>query len=218
MSKTTGILAAWILAAGFATAARAQDGSLSLGGVTPSDEESFADQEGRNRRRTVTMDVWTGNIRVFLGGKGLDKADWEPVEIQNEFAILSDFGPSQWPVHMAVDLRFGASDTEDFLGLDVQSASWELNLGVRYVFYPEMPVRPYVGGGLAFGGAEIDLDGDTESDSGAGIWIDFGVDFSIGGPMTLGLELAWSSIPITVAGVDTDAGGFHLGLTIGFSF
>jgi len=218
MNKSTGVLAAWILAAGFAVAAQAQDGALPLGGLAPLDPELIAGQEGRNRRRTVTADIWTGNVRIFLGGKGLDKTDWEPVEVQNEFAILSDFGPAEWPVHFAVDLRFGASQTEDFLGLDVQSASWEFNLGVRKVFNTESPVRPYLGGGLAFGGAELDLDGDTESDSGVGLWLDFGVDFSIGGPMTFGLELCFTSIPITVAGVDTDAGGFHFGLTVGFSF
>lgn len=218
MSKPTGMLAAWIVAAGFAAAAQAQDVSLPLGGLTTAGADPIEGQEGRNRRRTVTMEVWTGNIRIFLGGKGLDKSDWDPVEVQSEFSILSDFGPADWPVHFAADLRFGASNTETFAGLDVQSTSWEFNLGVRKIFNPESDVRPYVGGGLAFGGAELELGGSRESDSGAGLWVDFGIDFTITAPMTIGLELCWSSIPITVAGVDTDAGGFHLGLTIGFSF
>jgi outer membrane protein with beta-barrel domain len=219
MNKLTGVLAAWIVAAACATSAQAQDGALTLGGLGRAEDELPTFQEGRRGgRRTYTGDVWNGNARIFLGAKGLDETDWEPVEIQNEFAILTDFGPEGWPVHFAVDLRFGASDTEDFLGLDVESTSWEINFGVRRVFNPEMPVRPYVGGGIAVGGAAMDLDGDTESGSGVGFWLDFGVDFSVGGPFTVGLEFAWSFIPIDVAGVDTDAGGFHIGITFGFSY
>src|SRR2546426_887887 len=134
MSKPTGILAAWILAAGFAAAAQAQDVSLPLRGLPPARAGLVEGPERPEPRRTVTMEVWTGNIRIFLGGKGLDKTDWEPVEVQDEFSILSDFGPADWPVHFAADLRFGVSTTEKFAGLDVQSSSWEFNLGVRKVF------------------------------------------------------------------------------------
>jgi opacity protein-like surface antigen len=119
---------------------------------------------------------------------------------------------------MALDLRFAISDEEDVLGFDVVSSSWELNLGVRKVFDTKSIVKPFIGGGLAIGGATLDVEIDDDSDAGVGIWLDVGIDFSLGGPVSLGLELAYSTIPITIADIDTDAGGFRFGITVGFSW
>jgi opacity protein-like surface antigen len=162
--------------------------------------------------------AWHGTARLFFGAKALDEDDWEPVDAQSEFAILTDFGREDWGIRMALDLRFGVSDEEDFLGFDVVSSSWELNLGVRKVFDTKSIVKPFIGGGLAFGGATLDVEVDDDSDAGIGIWLDAGIDFSLGGPVSLGFELAYSTIPIDIADVDTDAGGFRFGITVGFSW
>lgn len=177
------------------------------------------DQDRHRRRRDEYQAfIPRGTARIFLGWKALDEGDWEPVESQGEFAILTDFGPDEWPIRMAADLRLAASEEEDVDGLDVTSLSWELNLGVRQIFETGTPVRPYIGGGLAIGGAEMDIEVDSDSDVGIGLWIDFGVDFNLGGPISVGLELCFSLIPIEIAGVDTNAGGVHLGFTVGFSW
>lgn len=197
---------------------RAQDG------VEPSNlAVAFTDQESSRARGGDPglgggKGAWHGTVRLFFGAKALDEGDWEPVEDQSEFAILTNFGAEDWDVHVALDLRFAASDKEDVLGLEVQSSSWELNVGVRKVFDTKSIVKPFIGGGLAFGGATMDIEIDDESDAGIGIWLDAGIDFSLGGPVSLGLEFAYSTIPIDIAGVDTDAGGFRFGLTVGFSW
>jgi len=203
-----------------ASPAYAQAGFPATQGSAISDEALFPLQDRRRDppRARYVEGLWEGNIRIFLGGKALDEDDWEPVENQAEFAILSDFGPAGWPVHFAADLRFGASEEEDFLGFDLISTSWELNLGVRRVFETGTSVKPFIGGGISFGGAEIELDGDSESESGVGIWLDFGVDFGLGGPVSLGFEFCFSFIPVEIVGVDTDAGGGHFGITLGFGF
>ena len=184
---------------------------------------AFTDQESsRVRGGDPGLDgkkgAWHGTVRLFFGAKALDEGDWEPVEDQSEFAILTNFGAEDWDVHVALDFRFAASDEEDVLGLKVVSSSWELNVGVRKVFDTKSIVMPFIGGGLAFGGAMMDIEIDDESDTGIGIWLDVGIDFSLGGPVSLGLEFAYSTIPIDIAGVDTDAGGFRLGLTVGVSW
>jgi hypothetical protein len=200
--------------------ALAQTALTSTQGAGSLDGFSIAEQDrDRDRRREgYVVGLWSGNIRLFFGGKALDENDWEPVETQGEFAILSDFGPAEWPVRLAVDLRFGASEEETFAGLDAMSTSWELNIGVRRIFETGTSVSPYLGGGLAFGGAEFELGSASESDAGVGIWLDFGVDFGVGGGVTLGFEFGFSFIPIEIVGVDTDAGGGHFGFTIGFGF
>jgi opacity protein-like surface antigen len=162
--------------------------------------------------------AWHGAVRLFFGAKELDEDDWGPVESQGEFAILTNFGADDWAVDLALDLRFAASEEESVLGLDVTSSSWELNVGVRKVFDTGSIVMPFMGAGLAFGGAMMDIEIDDESDAGIGVWFDVGVDFSLGGPISLGLELSYSTIPIDIVGVDTDAGGLRFGFTVGFSW
>ena len=162
--------------------------------------------------------TWHGTVRLFFGAKNLDADDWEPVDEQGEFAILSDFGPADWAVRIALDLRFAGSDEEEVLGLTVTSATWEFNVGVRKVFDTGSFVHPFMGVGLAFGGAALDLEIDDDSDAGIGLWFDAGIDFSLGGPVSLGVELSYSTLPIEIADVDTDAGGLRFGFTLGFSW
>lgn len=171
-----------------------------------------------SREAAVDPGGWTGTVRLFLGGKGLDESEWAPVEDQGEWAILTNFGPRDWAVQVALDMRFAASEEEDFLGADVASFSYEINFGIRTVFDTGSLVRPYIGAGIALGGATFEIDGDEESDDGVGVWFDVGVDFMIVGPLCLGLELALSTIPIEITDIDTDAGGIKLGLTLGFSW
>jgi hypothetical protein len=182
---------------------------------------SVVDQDSsriQGDRSSGAKDAWHGTLRLFFGGKALDENDWEPVESQSEFAILTDFGPEDWGVRIALDLRFAVSETEELFGLDVESSTWELNIGVRKVFDTKTIVKPFIGGGLAIGGATLDIEIDDDSDAGIGLWLDVGVDFSLGGPVSLGLELGYSTIPIDIADFSTDAGGLRFGLTIGFSW
>jgi hypothetical protein len=166
----------------------------------------------------VEDEGWRGTVRLFLGAKDLDESDWAPVESQGEFAILTNFGRADWDVHLALDLRFASSDEEEFLGVDVLSASYEVNVGVRKMFDTGTFVTPFLGGGISFGGATFEIDGEEEDDSGVGIWFDAGVDFSLGGPISLGLEVALSTLPIEIDDFDTDAGGLRFGITLGFSW
>ena len=41
---------------------------------------------------------WTGNFNLFLGGKALDKYEWEPTEEQDEYGVEVDFKQVGWPV------------------------------------------------------------------------------------------------------------------------
>ena len=171
-----------------------------------------------SRESAVNQDGWTGTVRLFLGGKQLNETEWAPVEDQGEWAIITNFGPRDWAVQVAFDMRFAASETEDFLGADVTSFSYEINFGIRTVFDTGSIVKPYIGAGIALGGAAFEIDSEEESDDGIGVWFDAGVDFMIVGPLCLGIELAISTIPIEISDIDTDAGGVKLGLTLGFSW
>jgi opacity protein-like surface antigen len=168
---------------------------------------------------------WTGNVNAFLGRKTLDKSDWEPVEKQGEFGLEVDFRQKDWPISIAIDI-LGASGKGDvvdpsFGTIDTfKSRTSEFNIGVRKIWEVPAPVRPFIGGGLSLmrAEAEVSIPGvgsNTESDTGAGIWIGGGVYFTLGDHFNLGLELKYSTADVTIAGVDTNAGGTHFGLLAG---
>ena len=169
---------------------------------------------------------WTGNVNAFLGRKTLDRSDWEPAERQGELGIEIDFRQKDWPISIAIDVM-GASGKGDvvdplFGTIDTfKSRTSEFNIGVRKIWEGAALVRPFIGGGLSYmrAEAEVSIPGfgsHTESDSGVGIWLGGGVYFTLGDHFNLGLELKYSKADVTIAGVDTDAGGNHFGILAGY--
>jgi len=174
------------------------------------------------------QDQWTGNVNVFVGMKNLDKDDWEPVEAQNEVGVEIDFRKKNWPVNIAIDiLKSWREDISSIIGpfgptdLKVNGYTTEFNIGIRKILDEFSSVRPFIGGGLSFIKAEMDVSiknigSASESDSGIGIWMGGGVYFTLGEHFNLGVEVKYSDAKVTIAGVDTNAGGTHYGLLAGY--
>lgn len=163
---------------------------------------------------------WDGNTNFFLGGKTLDKNEWEPVEEQGEFGIMVDFGKEEWPAHIAIDLMVSA--TEEQVGwVIVEGSTVELDFGVRKPFdFGNM--HPFVGGGLGImsGYYEIVGFGSCEG-SGGGVWADAGIYWTLGQSFNLGFDARVSSseTEYTCSGggtVDANTGGGHFGLLLGY--
>lgn len=163
----------------------------------------------------------TGNVNLFLGAKELDEDDWAPVESQGEVAVEFDFRERSWPVNMVVGLR-NAQEEGEALGLDFKSMTSEVSLGVRKIWESPQPIRPYIGAGLALIHAEIEAsDGFSsvsDEDKAPGIWIGGGLYFTLAQHLNLGVDLRISAAEVTIAGVDVEAGGVHLGLLLGYHF
>jgi opacity protein-like surface antigen len=171
------------------------------------------------------QDEWTGNINAFLGRKTLDKDDWKPAEEQGEFGVEFDFRQKSWPISIAIDLLGASGEGNAFdplLGnVKFKSKTSEFNLGVRKIWELPSPVRPFIGGGLSFMRAEgeVEIPGmgsASESGTGTGIWLGGGVYFTLGEHFNLGFELKYSDASVTIAGVDVNAGGTHVGLLAGY--
>lgn len=163
---------------------------------------------------------WSGNLNFMLGGKHLEENDWEPLERHGEFGVLVDFKRREWPVSIAIDM-LGSADEETILGVDLEARTSELDLGVRKVWeVPNQPIRPFIGGGVAFIGAELEgREGFvtvSDSDNGVGLWLAGGVYWTIGRHFNLGLELRHSRAEVTLYGVDVEAGGDHAGVLLGY--
>lgn len=175
----------------------------------------------------VSAQEWTGNINAFLGQKTLnDKDFWEPAEEQGEFGIEFDFRQRNWPISIAIDLMVASGEGDFFDPFNgtidtFKSRTSEFNIGVRKVWEGISPVRPFIGGGVSFMHAEAEevvpgVGSFTDTDDGTGLWLGGGVYFTLGYNFNLGLELKYSTADVTLENVDTNAGGTHFGLLVGY--
>jgi hypothetical protein len=174
---------------------------------------------------TSLAQYWTGNANLFIGGKMLDKDDWEPLEEHVEFGFLLDFGKTDWPVNIAIDF-LGSQDSDSFeeyeydyyYFYDYKVTTTEINLGIRKSFGEV--IRPYFGGGLAIITAkeEYTLLGSTysEDDTGLGYWINGGIYLTIGDALNLGIDVRYSAAETTLYYHDAEAGGVHVGFVVGY--
>ncbi len=163
--------------------------------------------------------AWTGNVNAFLGQKTLDKDDWVPADEQAEFGVLVDFKQSEWPVSIAIDL-LASVDEVTVAGVTVEASTTEFDVGVRKIWEVSgSSIRPYIGGGIAFVGAEIKETSFTNisvDDNGTGIWLNGGIYWTLGQSFNLGLDLRYSQADVTLFGIDAEAGGTHAGVILGY--
>lgn len=176
------------------------------------------------------------DINVFLGQKNLDSGDWGAgsylgyglsLDQQGEFGVLMNFAGYNWPVSIAVDL-LGSSHQADFYSSTfgpgrTTATTSELDLGARKVFnIYGTTLHPYVGGGLALISASYEdnyyyYGSYSESDSGAGLWLDGGIFWSIN-HFNIGLDARYSKADVTLLGQTVNAGGSHGGILLGYSW
>ena len=163
--------------------------------------------------------AWTGNANVFLGEKTLDKDDWEPADEQAEFGVLVDFKQDQWPISIAIDL-LASVDEVTISGINIEASTTEFDIGIRKIWeVAGSSIRPYIGGGIAFVGAKIEETSFTNisvDDDGTGLWLNGGDYWPIGQSFNLGLDLRYSQADVTFFGIESEAGGTHAGVILGY--
>jgi len=177
---------------------------------------------------TAAQAAGTGNINVFLGGKGLDDNDWM-ADAHSEGGVLIDFGGESWPVSLAVDVLgsrgdyngyvyFPKSNAIKYYEEDVETS--ELNLGVRHYWNGLGKMHPYVGGGVAF--VHLDatgkVDGVTtlrDSGDGTGLWVGGGIQWRFD-QFNLGFSVRASAAEVSLDTGDYQGGGGHTGLLLGY--
>jgi hypothetical protein len=165
-----------------------------------------------------------GDVNFFLGGKKLDDDDWSDSDVdvseQGEFGAQISVGKAAWPVRIAIDVL--GSSKEDEIGLlDVEGKTSEIALGVRKI-WTKGKVRPFVGGGLVHVSAEGEFAAGgfdvSDDDSAGGLWADGGVFWRLGQRFNIGFDVRLSAAEVELFQVDTEAGGSHLGLLLGWGW
>lgn len=186
------------------------------------------------------------NLNFVLGKKYLDSTDWPVGGDQLSVSFLSTFGPRSWPVQIAIDfLVSGTSDNSfeisrpgfEITGDEVHQGTYELDVGVRKIWRSDR-ARPFVGGGLAIISAlqeRVDfvlpppetrhpdaiprpLLITSQEDEALGAWIDGGIFWRLGKRFNIGLEARFSRAELSFTGREVQAGGFNLGLILGWGW
>ena len=162
---------------------------------------------------------WTGNVNFLLGQKSLETDDWGDLDKQAAFGVFVDFGQSDWPVSIAIDVLGTYDETTD-TGINIEGSTSEIDAGIRKIWkVSNTSMRPYIGGGLALVGAELKATGPfpvSDDDTGVGLWLNGGVYWTLGQSFNIGLDLRYSDAEVTLFGVDGEAGGTTAGLLLGY--
>ena len=177
------------------------------------------------------------NLNFVLGQKYLDADDWSVGDSQGSISFLSTFGARSWPVQVAIDVLGSAAGSTstwypesggEIRGHDLIQSTFELDVGVRKIWRSGR-ARPFVGGGLAVIGGQQEFeffawDPDdvarelSANDEAPGVWIDGGIFWRLGKMFNIGLEARYSRAELSFAGREVQAGGFNLGLILGWGW
>lgn len=170
----------------------------------------------------ANADELSGHIGGYIGVKVLKSSDWPDLDIHNSAGIIFDIKKDGWPISIALDLMdTGGKNKHD--GLEDLGHSTEFHLGVRKIFMnPNSKILPYVGGGVSFMSAEIELQTNnttmTQDDSDVGVWIGAGMYYEINPEFVLGFDARYSQGDVTLFDKERNAGGIFAGATVGYQF
>jgi opacity protein-like surface antigen len=161
-------------------------------------------------------------IALHVGLRKLDD-DWEPIEEQLAFGL--DYAKQN--AGAMVGFEGGVSysaDDDDISGtnLDIEAELWELYLGAHKSFFDVGPMRPYVGAGLSYLMADVEVSGGgasaDEDDDSFGFYVRGGVGVDLSENLEIGADVRATFMDELDFGVDVDSdylqGSVFLGLKI----
>ncbi len=171
---------------------------------------------------------WSGNVNLLLGSKGLDDRDWLATS-HGEVGILLDFGRTDWPVNIVIDMMRSRGTFSGwaydfvpmrFVYVEEEVETRELDLGVRHYFDLDTNMRPYFGGGLALVSLETDWKiGSSQlrhdEGKGSGIWINGGIKWELDA-FNIGFDIRITAADVALDAGDYSGGGGHAGLIMGY--
>jgi len=162
-----------------------------------------------------------GSISIISGNKTLD---WQQIESQPESGYGLEFMAREWSSSLVIT-HLNSEDSailEGFGGnIRATGKTTETGIGMRS-YLTQNNIRFFAEGGLAVISASIRLERGSEllSDSNTtiGFWFGAGVDVMLGDILSIGFLGRVSNAPMTLGGVDSNAGGTHFNIFATFHF
>jgi hypothetical protein len=159
---------------------------------------------------------FAGHVNFLVGLKALEEDDWLPLEKQIGAGIESTWGREGWPIWIAVDL-YRSRDSETVLGSRVEAETREAGLGIRRVWNND-DAHVYLGVGVDYLSAEIEVDGESDDDHTLGGWVGGAAFWRVGARANVGVTLRYSNGRVTLFDDETKAGGIQSGILLGWGW
>jgi hypothetical protein len=156
-------------------------------------------------------------VSLYLGQRNLDN-DWDPVDDQGTVGLEYSHETPGGPIGFEFGVM-GSQSKEHEGGFDIKGTTGEIYGGVRKSFGSDV-IRGYVGAGVSYINAKIDVEsvGDDDDSSLAG-YVHGGVTADLSTSLYLGLDLRFLfASDLTIVGESTDADYGQLALVLGFAF
>ncbi len=148
----------------------------------------------------VTPALASGNANFVIGQRSIDTGqdDLDDVEDQPAFGVNVDFNTGDLPFSWVIGLHASTKDDTVNLGGgasgDVTASLTELSFGLGWMWGKEK-MHPYVGGGLTYVQASVELDisgpGSSfsfdEDDQSPALYVDGGIYWRLGSAFNLGV-------------------------------
>ncbi len=162
---------------------------------------------------------WTGNLNLLIGRKSLG-GDWrDELEQLTNVGLMMDFRKKTWPVSLVFDWTIGTTDYE---ASDSNGSLLirEFDIGVRKYLVSDEGAFFYLGGGLAFASADLEIrvpgESFSESESETGLWGGIGGGFTINKACNLFVDLRASTPEYEDEYATLPFGGTSMHVGIGF--
>ncbi|MBU2881865.1 porin family protein [Psychrosphaera sp. B3R10] len=168
----------------------------------------------------ILADTWDTTLKVGIGSKALE-SEWERFDEHDSVGFMLDLKHQDYPVSIAIDaFGTGKEIKEDGDKTGVYSA--ELDLGLRYTYEDFGAVQPYLGGGVALGYGNIEVEEGNQTieveDHGTGYWVAIGAQFEFSNSVVAGIDVRQSSYDVDLDGDDYDAGGKQVTFFVGYQW
>jgi hypothetical protein len=168
-------------------------------------------------RDGASRDDWTGNAKLLVGTKELESSDWGLLDEHGEAGLVIDFRNVSWPFSVVLSERYSADEVTSG-GTQTTVVTAETRAGVQLSTSVVPVLEPYVGAGPALIAGIIEVGSTDDSDVGLGYWAGAGVNVHLGPRFLVGLDWSVSKADVDLLGISRDAGGTHVGITLGLHF
>ncbi len=176
--------------------------------------------------QSSTDDAWRNSVAFLIGGRELDKEDWEPLEHQFMFGLEGSFRPADSALGFEVGVSLSLDEESNVMGtgVDVNATIGEIYFGPRVSLdLTNEVVHPYLGAGVTF--LFVDVEGElgglsvSDDDTSVAGYLHSGVIFDVSDKVFLGFDLRGVfGSDLSLFGASADADYQQLALLVGTSF
>jgi len=160
-------------------------------------------------------------FKTLIGSKSLEST-WDKDDRMDTIGFQMTYFPAESSLGIALDLY--GSGNEEQGSTTSETTVAEANLGARWQsqVFSNQSLLPYLGAGISFVEVKKEVTASglktIYDDSGIGYWIGGGIDYVFYSHWSIGFDVRFSNVDVTMNNKEIDAGGMNWAASIGYRF